>query len=95
MRTWLLPEVGSSRNMIEGLVTSSQAIETRRFSPPEMERWPIERQVLGPRLATQQTRARTGIADSRVLDTKDAQLVHGLQRPELLRLKAHITGEAQ
>ena len=35
------PEVGSSKNKIEGDVTSSQAIETLRFSPPEMDRWPL------------------------------------------------------
>lgn len=35
-----IPLVGSSRNRIEGLVTSSHAIDTRRFSPPEIERRP-------------------------------------------------------
>jgi hypothetical protein len=35
-----VPLVGSSRNRIDGLVTSSHAIDTRRFSPPEIERWP-------------------------------------------------------
>ena len=34
------PLVGSSRKRIDGLVTSSQAIDTRRFSPPEIERAP-------------------------------------------------------
>src|SRR5882757_734356 len=36
-----LPLVGSSRNNIDGLVTSSQAMETRLFSPPEMDRRPV------------------------------------------------------
>ena len=35
-----VPLVGSSRKRIDGLVTSSHAIDTRRFSPPEIERWP-------------------------------------------------------
>jgi hypothetical protein len=35
-----VPLVGSSRNRMDGLVTSSQAIDTRRFSPPEIERLP-------------------------------------------------------
>lgn len=30
------PDVGSSKNKIDGDVTNSQAIETRLFSPPEM-----------------------------------------------------------
>ena len=36
-----VPLVGSSKNRIEGLVTSSQAIDTLRFSPPEMPRLPV------------------------------------------------------
>lgn len=35
-----LPEVGSSKKRILGEVTSSQAIETRRFSPPLSPRFP-------------------------------------------------------
>lgn len=39
---WVLhhtnPLVGSSKNKMLGLVTSSQAMPTRRFSPPEMPR---------------------------------------------------------
>lgn len=36
------PLVGSSRNRMEGLVTNSQAIETRLFSPPEIDRLPTK-----------------------------------------------------
>lgn len=39
------PLVGSSRNRIDGLVTSSQAIETRRFSPPEIDRLPEDTSI--------------------------------------------------
>lgn len=35
-----VPEVGSSAKMMDGEVTSSHAIDTRRFSPPEMARLP-------------------------------------------------------
>ena len=35
-----IPLVGSSKKRIDGLVTSSHAMETRRFSPPEMDLWP-------------------------------------------------------
>lgn len=45
-----VPLVGSSRKRIDGLVTSSHAIDTRRFSPPEIERWP--RRPQSTRVAT-------------------------------------------